>query len=175
MADSGRGIKAGAVTGLIYMAIAGILGTIYYNSWSSIPPFMYRTGLTFFTRRSLTSLSSLPDLLFQYIVRGIVFGAVFAALYSFLPGIKSFRKGVVLSLFLCIVAILETIYTTPGWPMDGTTYSGSYYSRPIIISSSLSTVWPGIIFAVVFGALTGFMLIPGALAITGGVLRGTNP
>ena len=34
MADFGRGIKAGVVTGIVYMVIAAILGAIYYNVFS---------------------------------------------------------------------------------------------------------------------------------------------
>jgi len=156
MADFGRGMKAGVVTGIVYMAIAAILGTIYYNSFS-IPNFIYGTGLILFTWRSLTDFSFVMSLLVAYIYRGIVFGAVFAALYSFLPGTKSVKKGVVLSAFLCIVALIEVIYMTPGWPTEGISVAGSYYSGQILLSSSFSTVWPGIISALVFGALIGFL------------------
>ena len=97
MADFDRGIKAGVVTGIIYLVIAGILGTIYQNNPLSVPHFIYGTGLTLFTWRSLTDPSEVISLLLQYVYRGIVFGAVFAALYSFLPGTASVKKGVVLS------------------------------------------------------------------------------
>jgi hypothetical protein len=95
-------------------------------------------------------------LLFQYVVRGIIFGAVFAALYSFLPGTASVKKGVVLSLFLCIVALLETIYRTPGWPTDGMIVGYAYYGGTLNLSS-ISLALVGIISALVFGALTGFL------------------
>jgi The GLUG motif len=157
MADFGRGIKAGVVTGVVYIVISGILGGIYLANHLS-PPFpMYAAGLTPFLLTDLANLSLVMELLFQHVVRGIVFGAVFAAMYRYLPGAISTVKGVVLSLFLCIVALIEVIYMTPGWPIDGVSYAGSYYSGRILMSSSFSMVWPGIISALVFGALAGFL------------------
>ena len=156
MADFDRGIKAGVVTGIVYMAIAGILGTIYQNNPLSVPHFLYGTGLTLFTWRSLTDPSEVISLLFQYVYRGIVFGAVFAALYSFLPGTASIKKGVVLSAFLCIVALVGAIYTTPGWPTDGWIPDGAYYIGMLNLSS-ISLALAGIISALIFGALTGFL------------------
>ena len=154
MADFKRGIKAGLVTGIIYMVIDGILGAIYQNNPLSLPHFLYGAGLTLFTWRSLTDPSSVVSLLFQYAVRGIVFGAVFAALYSFLPGTSSIVKGMVLSLFLCIVTVVENIYKTPGWPTDG--YAWTLYGITLYLSS-ISLALAGIISALVFGALTGFL------------------
>lgn len=155
MADFGRGIKSGVISGLIYMAVAAILGAIYYdNIWAS-PHFLYGTGFTLFTWKSFTDPSFVASLLFQYIAPGIVFGAVFAALYNFLPSINSIVKGVVLSAFIWIVALIEVVYTTPGWPTDGV-----QISMVTGVTVSLSSVGPalaGIIAALVFGALTGFL------------------
>ena len=157
MADFVRGIKAGIITGIIYIVVSAILGAIYLDNPLS-PPFpMYAAGLTPFSLTDLTYPSVVTELLFQYVVRGIVFGAVFAALCHYLPGVTSTVKGVVLSSFFCIVALIEVIYMTPGWPRDGISYAGSYYSGRIVMSSSFSAVWPGIISALVFGALTGFL------------------
>jgi hypothetical protein len=153
MADFGRGMKAGVVTGIVYMAIAAILGAIYQNNPFSIPPFIFAAQLAPFLLRDLTDFSSVMSLLFQYIYRGLVFGAVFAALYNFLPGTASVKKGVVLSVFLCIVALVETIYTTLGWPTDGWIFG---YSSTLNLSS-LSLALVGIISALIFGALTGFL------------------
>jgi hypothetical protein len=116
---------------------------------------MYAAGLTPFLLTDLANLSLVMGLLFQHVVRGIVFGAVFAALYRYLPGAISIVKGVVLSLFFCLVALIEVIYMTPGWPTEGISYAGSYYSGRILMSSSFGMVWPGIISALVFGALAG--------------------
>jgi hypothetical protein len=158
MADFGRGIKAGVVTGIVYLAICAVLGAIYQNNLLSIPYFMYAAGLTPLTWGALTNPLSVFFLLFQYIVRGIVFGAVFAALYHYLPGVTSTVKGVVLSAFLCIVALVEAIYTTPGWPTDGMIVSG-FYARygGVLYLSSFSLALAGFISALVFGALTGFL------------------
>ena len=156
MADFDRGIKAGVVTGIVYMVIAGILGTICQNNPLSVPHFLYGTGLTLFTWRSLTDPSEVISLLFQYVYRGIVFGAVFAALYSFLPGTASVKKGVVLSAFLCIVALVGAIYRTPGRPTDGWIPDGAYYIGMLNLSS-ISLALAGIISALIFGALTGFL------------------
>jgi hypothetical protein len=161
MADFKRGIKAGIITAIVYIVISLILGEIYQLSIPGsafIRDFIYGSGLTPFSLTALTDPSFVISLFFQYVVRGIIFGAVFAALYSFLPGTKSVGKGVVLSLFLCIVALVETIYTTPGWPTDGRIIGGVYaYYGGALILSSISLALAGIISALVFGALTGFM------------------
>jgi len=160
MADFKRGIKAGVATAGIYLAISAILGVIYY--FFSIVPhfFLHGTGLTLFTWEALMYPSFVITLILTnivpYIVRGIIFGVVFAALYNFLPGTNSIVKGVVLSSFLWIVAVIQVIYTTPGWAWhaDGISGSGTYYSGMI----SLSSVWPalaGIISTLVFGTLVG--------------------
>ena len=154
MADFGRGIKAGLITGIVYIVIAGILGTIYYNNIGLTPQFLYGAGLTLFTWRSLTDPSFWTSLLFQYIIRGIIFGAVFAALYDYLPRVTSILKGMVLSLFLCIVAVVGAIYTTPGWPTDGIAWT--LYGTTLQLSS-IGLALAGIISALVFGALTGFL------------------
>jgi hypothetical protein len=157
MADFDRGIKAGIVTGIIYLAISAILGAIYQDNPFSLPHFILGTGLTpLFTWRSLTDPSFVISLLIQYIGRGIVFGVVFAALYNYLPGNASVKKGVALSAFLYIIALVGAIYTTPGWPTDGTIIDGIYYIGTLDLSS-LSLAFAGIISALIFGILTGFL------------------
>ena len=156
MADFDRGIKAGVVAGIVFMIIAGILGTIYQNHPLSMPHVVVGTGLTLFTWRSLTDPSFVISLLLQHIGRGIVFGAVFAALYGFLPGTAGVKKGVVLSAFLCMVALVGAIYTTLGWPTDGTIIDGIYYIGTLNLSSA-GLASGGIICALVFGVLTGFL------------------
>jgi hypothetical protein len=156
LTDFRRGIKAGVVTGLIYIAIGGILGVIYQNDPWSVPHFMWGTGLTLFTWRSLTDPLSVASLLFQNVVRGIIFGVVFAALYSFLPGTASVKKGVVLSAFVWILSAVGIIYITPGWPTDGG-ISWIYCGGGVVVLSSISPALAGIISALVFGALTGFL------------------
>jgi len=158
MADFKRGIKAGLATAGIYLAISAILGVIYYI-FASVPHFILGTGLSLFTWGVLMDPASVIFLLLQYAVRGIVFGAVFAALYSFLPGTRTIRsvvKGVVLAAFVWILSAVGLIYMTPGWPTDGSTF-GTYCGGGMV---DLSSIWPalaGIISALVFGALTGLL------------------
>jgi len=155
LAEFKRGIKAGVATAGIYLAISAILGVIYYIFFS-VPPFLYGTGLTLFTWGMLMHPASVIILLFQYVVRGIVFAAVFAALYSFLPGTVSVKKGVMLSAFVWILSAVGIIYMTPGWPTEGS-LSWTYCGGGAVV---LSSIWPalaGIISALVFGALTGLL------------------
>ena len=161
MADFGRGIKAGVAVAAVYLIISAIISAIYHNSWWSIPYFIYAAGLHPFSLTALTDPSFVIfSLILPYLVRGIVFGAIFAALYNFLPGVNSIVKGVVLSSFLWIVTVIEVIYTTPGWPWHtngfGFSGSGTYYSGMISLSS-VGLALAGIISALVFGALTGFL------------------
>ena len=154
MADFKRGIEAGVVTGIIYMVIAAILGAIYHSL--TIPPLPYGARLTPFIWRLLTYLSSVTNWPFQYIVRGIVFGAVFAALYSFLPITGSVKKGVVLSAFVWILSAVGLIYITPGWP-TGSSIFWAYCGGGAVVLSSISQALVSIISVLVFGALTGFL------------------
>ena len=137
MADFKRGIKAGVATVGIYIVISVILAAIGQRFWY-LSDFLDAAGLgihivlmdpSFVITLILTSIV-------PYVVRGIVFGAVFAALYNFLPGTKSVIKGVVLSLFLWIVTVIQVIYTTLGWPWtpNGFSGSGTYYSGMISLS-----------------------------------------
>jgi len=141
------------------MVIPAVLGAIYSNSFY-VPHFLhflYGAGLTpLFSLAALTDPLSVISFLFQYIVRGIVFGAVFAALYDFLPGINSIGKGVILSVFVWILSAVGFIYMTPGWPTDG----GGFWTYCGGGAVVLSSIWPalaGIISALAFGALTGFL------------------
>jgi hypothetical protein len=159
LADFRRGIKAGVVTGIIYMAIPAVLGAIYSNSFY-VPHFLhflYGAGLTpLFSLAALTDPLSVISFLFQYIVRGIVFGAVFAALYDFLPSINSIGKGVILSVFVWILSAVGFIYITPGWPTDGGSF-WTYCGGGAVVLSSVGPALAGIISALVFGAVTGFL------------------
>jgi hypothetical protein len=149
-----------AVAG-IYIVISAILGVIYQNNPSSVPHFIAGTGLApLFSLTTLRDPSFVIDLVLvfivPYVLRGIIFGAVFAALYSFLPGTASVKKGVVLTAFLWVIAVLQAIYTTPGWPWhaDGFSGSGTYYSGMISLSS-VGLALAGIISALAFGTLVG--------------------
>jgi hypothetical protein len=153
LADFKRGIKAGISTGGIYIVISAILGAIGYKS-GYLWQFIEAAGLG--TVFGLTVSSFIHELLFQYVVRGVIFGAVFAVLYDYLPGVTSVVKGVVLSAFLCIVALVGAIYITPGWPTNGWISDGFYYTGTLNLSS-LNLALAAIISALAFGALTGFL------------------
>jgi len=155
MADFKRGIKAGLAVAGVYLVISVILAAIGREFWYPFS-FIYAAGLGI-----SPGLMDSPFVIYSilsYIIRGIVFGAVFAALYDFLPGTASVVKGVVLSLFLWIVAVIQVIYTTPGWPWHANGFSGSgtYYSGNLSLSSVGLTL-AGIISAVAFGALVGLI------------------
>jgi len=158
MADFKRGIKAGVAVAAIYLIVSVIFEvTGFFDQFGDIT---MAAGLRFslvLMDPSFVITLILVDIV-PRVVRGIVFGAVFAALYNFLPGTKSVIKGVVLSLFLWIVTVIQVIYTTPGWPWtpNGFSGSGTYYSGMISLSS-VGLALAGIISAVVFGALTGFL------------------
>jgi hypothetical protein len=157
MSDFKRGIKAGVAAAAVYLVIALILAAIGREFWFP-SNFIYAAGLGI-----QLGLGDFPFMIFStissilsYMVRGIVFGAVFCALYNYLPGITSIVKGVVLSLFLWIVAVVQVIYTTPGWAWhaDGFSGSGTFYSGMISLSS-VGLALAGIISALVFGTLVG--------------------
>ena len=158
MADFGRGIKAGAAAAAVYLIISVILAAIVHK-FLYLSNFIYAAGLTSsagFTSFLLMDPSSVISLFFEYVVRGIIFGAVFAALYNFLPGITSVKKGVVLSSFLWIGGAIWLIYITPGWPSDdGVQYS--LVTGLMVSLASLSLALVSIASALVFGALTGFL------------------
>jgi len=153
--DFGRGIKAGLAVAGVYCVISLILAAIGREFWYPFD-FIYAAGLGI--SPGLMDSPFVIYSLLSYIVRGIVFGAVLAALYNFLPGTTSVVKGVVLSLFLWIAALIQIIYTTPGWPWtpNGLSGSGTYYSGSFSLSSvGLGLV--GIVSAVAFGAFAGFI------------------
>jgi hypothetical protein len=159
MADFGRGIKAGVAVAAIYLVISVILAAIGHRFWY-LSDFIDAAGLgipLWLMDPSFVITLILTNIV-PYVLRGIIFGAVFAALYNFLPGTKSVIKGVVLSSFLWIVAVIQVIYTTPGWPWytNGFSGSGTYYSGMISLSS-VGLALAGIISALVFGALTGLL------------------
>jgi hypothetical protein len=158
MADFKRGIKAGVAAAGVYLIISVIFEVtgISVQFGDITMAAGLRTPLKLIDP-SLVITLILVDIV-PRVIRGIVFGAVFAALYNFLPGTRSIVKGMVLSLFLWIVAVIEVIYTTPGWAWhaDGFSGSGTSYSGMLSLSS-VGLALAGIISALAFGALTGFL------------------
>ncbi len=146
-ADFRRGIKAGAAAAGAYLILAVILAgigqTLYYPS-----NFVYPAGLGI--QLTPTDPFVLASSIWSYMFRGIVFGAIFAALYSFIPGTTSVRKGVALSAFLWIVGAVGAIYMTPGWPGGGTSTVAGLL--PVSLSS-IGLTLVSIVSALAFGAL----------------------
>jgi hypothetical protein len=158
MADFKRGIKAGVATVGVYLIISVIFEVtgISVQFGDITMAAGLRTSLELMDPSFVITL--ILVFIVPYVLRGIIFGAVFAALYNFLPGTRSIVKGGVLSAFLWIIAVIQAIYTTPGWAWlaDGFSGSGTYYSGMISLSS-VSLALAGIISALAFGALTGFL------------------
>jgi hypothetical protein len=156
-AEFGRGIKAGIAAAGVYIVIAVIFAAVGREFWH-LSNFMYAAGLGIspgFVDFPFTIFSTVYSII-SYMVRGIIFGAVFAALYNYLPGAISIVKGVMLSLFLWVLAVVQIVYTTPGWAWhaDGFSGSGTYYSGMISLSS-VGLALAGIISALMFGVLVG--------------------
>jgi hypothetical protein len=142
MADFERGIKAGVVTGAIYLAVALALAFTLASQHSYASGFWNAAGLAY-----------LP--LGGQIIRGVIFGAVLAALYDFLPGTTALLKGVVLSSLFWVFTVIEVAYTNLSWPWQAAVLDvGTYYGGTINLSS-LSFALISIMSALVFGLLTG--------------------
>jgi hypothetical protein len=149
MADFRRGIKAGAAAAGVYLIMSVILAaigrTFYIRS-----DFVSAAGLGF--QLEFVDSFVLASSIWSYVFRGIVFGAIFAALYCFVPGTTGARKGVVLSAFLWIVGAVGAIYMTPGWPGGGTSTVAGLL--PVSLSS-MGLMLVSILSALAFGALVG--------------------
>jgi hypothetical protein len=146
VADFGRGIKAGVITGAIYVAISLILAFALADYQYLYPSgFWEATGLGIFA-------------LVGQIVRGVVFGAVFAALYDFLPGATAIVKGTVLSFFFWILTVIKVTYTNLGWAWQSASIfgNGTYYGGTINLSS-VSLALISVMSALLFGVLIGFL------------------
>jgi hypothetical protein len=156
MADFKRGVKALVATVGIYIVISVIFEVTGFSQ--QFPSLTMAAGLRFSLKLMDPSfvITLILTGIVPYVLRGIVFGAIFAALYNYLPSITSIVKGVVLSSFLWIITVIEAIYTTPGWAWhaDGFSGSGTYYSGMVSLSS-VGLALAGIISALAFGALTG--------------------
>jgi hypothetical protein len=158
MADFGRGIKAGAAGAAAYLILAVILTALSQIFWQ-LSTFISAAGLSF--PLELTGPLALTGSIFGRIVQGVIFGAIFAALYSRLRGSTSIKKGVVFAAFVWVIVLVELIYTTiPQWSIDAgqtvwvvtTAVAGVTVTLP-----SVSSVLAGIISALAFGALVGFL------------------
>jgi hypothetical protein len=150
LADFGRGIKAGVAVAAAYLIIALILAVIGQTFWYP-SDFIYAAGLGI--QLEFTVPFVLASSIFGRIIQGIIFGAAFAALYDYLPGSTSVRKGVIFSAFLWIVGAVWLIYATPGWPTGSTQISAM--PGVTVRLSSIGLALVSIIFSLAFGALVG--------------------
>jgi hypothetical protein len=151
MADFSRGIKAGTAAAGAYLVLTVILAAI--GETLNYPSnFVYAAGLGI--QLEFASPFVLASSIWSYMFRGIVFGAIFAALYSFLPVTTGVRKGVVLSAFLWILGAVGLIYMTPGWPAGAGQTSTVAGLLPVSLSS-IGLTLVSIISALLFGALVG--------------------
>jgi hypothetical protein len=152
LADFRRGIKTGVAVAAVYLVISVILELTGFSD--QFPTITRAAGLGIQLESTYLPIVILS--IWSYMFRGIVFGGIFAALYSFLPGTTSVRKGVVLSAFLWIVALIEVIYATPGWPWHdgGHSYAATYYGSMVCLSS-VGLALVNIMFTLAFGALVG--------------------
>jgi len=161
LADFGRGIKAGAAVAAGYLIISVILELTGFSF--QFPGITAAAGLGILLE--LTDPLLLIGSTLGRIVQGVIFGAVFAALYDYLPGTTSVKKGVVFSSLLWVLVAVELVYTTiPAIrtyaPTDGfqsswstaVSVAGVHVSLP-----SISKVLAGIISALALGALTGLL------------------
>ena len=163
MADFGRGIKAGAAAAGVYLIISVILELTGFSF--QFPSITTAAGLGI-------SLESTDPLLLagstlSRIVQGVIFGAVFAALYNYLPGATSVKKAVVFSSFLWVLGAVELIYTmaewlhtVAGWPTDGgqTLWSASLTVAGVKVTlPMIGPALAGIISALIFGVLTALL------------------
>jgi hypothetical protein len=156
LADFGRGIKAGAAVAAVYLIISVILEL---TGFSYQFPVITAAGLGISLEPTDPLL--LTGSIFGRIVQGVIFGAVFAALYDYLPGTTSVKKALVLSSCLWVLVAVELIYTMISrWPADGgqTAWSAALSVAGVHVSlPSISKVLAGITSALALGALTGLL------------------
>ena len=160
MADFVRGIKAGVAVAAVYLIISVVLELTGFSYH-----FPVITAARLGIRLQLTDPLLLTGSILTPIVQGIIFGAVFAALYDYIPGTTGVKKGVLFSSFLWILGLVELIYTIPGWPTHGgessTLVSAAVATITVagvkVTLPSISLALAGIISALVFGALVGLI------------------
>jgi len=158
MADFGRGIKAGAIGAAVYLILAVVFTALSQIFWQ-LSNVISAAGLSISLEPA--GFSVVASLVVSRVFQGVIFGAIFAALYEHLPGTTSLRKGSVFSGFLWMILLVQLIYTTaPQWPADGGqtawVVSGGLAGLKVTVPS-ISGVLAGIVSALAFGSLVGFL------------------
>jgi hypothetical protein len=158
MADFGRGIKAGAVGAAAFLILAVVFTAPSQIFWQ-LAGVISAAGLSISLEPA--GFSAVAGSIARRVFQGVMFGAIFAALHEHMPGTTSLRKGLVFSGFLWMILLVELVYTTaPQWPTDGDqtvwVVSGGLAGVKVTVPS-ISMVSAGIISALAFGALVGFL------------------
>jgi len=137
MAEWGRGIKAGLLAAMVFLAIAVVLEVtgIVDRYWEILTA----AGLSLYMvpwREGTSMVLVLPTVISR-IVWGTAFGAIFASLYLYLPGTRSAVKGLVLSSLFWILGAVGLIYMNLGWPPPTHVGGGIFaWGAPVSLGSA---------------------------------------
>jgi hypothetical protein len=116
----GRIFKTGAVSGIIYGILQGIVTTLSYVFFreqiieiirASIPPNI-EIPLTMEQLADIGMISAIPGSIIGGIISGIIVSFIFALMYNELMGKDSKRKG----LFLCILLTVAVVLGELAYP-----------------------------------------------------------
>lgn len=156
MADFRRGIIAGLIAAGVFLAVTVILRftglyaqywEVFWSAGLSLDIMPPRPGVT-----PVFEVGMLQAVAVR-IIGGVAFGAIFAALYSHLPGKFAVVKGVTLSVFLWILGMIAAIYLRLGWP--DWSFGGLSWWGGVVSGTSVSNVLASLGATVAFGALVG--------------------
>jgi len=152
MIDFRRGILAGVVAAAVFLIMSVILEVT--GVADSFPMFVAAARLELWAypvEPWFVVLQAVPRL-----TQGVVFGAVFAALYSYLPGRTAVPKAIVVSLMVWVIGVFRGSYISLNWPWQ--TYRLFLDSESCGTAGSICVLgWALIRIAsiVVMGALVG--------------------
>jgi len=184
VAEWGRGIKAGLLATLVFLAIAVVLEFTGMSAryWEILTA----AGLNLYMvpwREGPYMVLVLATVISR-IVWGTAFGVIFASLYLYLPGTHSAVKGLALSSLFWILGAVGLIYINLGWPAP-TQHGGgiSVWGGPVSLSSidqALVTIASSLAFGALVGAIWAKLRAKGmaearqgmAALLVGGIVGG---
>ncbi|MFU8796261.1 MAG: hypothetical protein ACNA7X_03060 [Dehalococcoidia bacterium] len=152
MVDFRRGIIAGVAAAAVFLIISVILEVtgLADRSWM----FVEAAGLRiwFYSTEPLHVLS----VILPRLVPGVIFGAVFAALYFYLPRRTAVRQAMAVSLMIWAIGRMQRMYHSLRWPWqaEGMVPDTASYGTAVI-TYDLGGMLISIASAVAFGALAG--------------------
>jgi len=116
VAEWGRGIKAGILAAMVFLALAVVLEFTGMSAryWEALR--VAGLNLYIVPWREGPSMALVLSTVISRIVWGTAFGAIFASLSWYLPGTRSAVKGLVLSSLFWILGAVGLIYMNLGWP-----------------------------------------------------------